>query len=342
MNGFGRALAEACWANFDRMRKHQLVGHNYNDLVGVRQFVQRISSEYPKFHQGEPIRREVFRAIADELASERAIRSSGEFYATIVKRQRLAVEEGEEVRASQQTEDDLLNPALHPGEELFDPALSTNRLLARLGNNHLLVHPECLVLLPTFAGRGHSSTLPATLDGTITFARTINQVRRDYVVAELKSVGLIEESTEDPSLVLIASRIKPVALAFHAVEAFLEISEGRVNLSMPTGDVRRQLSFRVGPTARRLEEARWQASLRSDGLFRLEQGGARIRLEGEQLVWLAHRALVDPRWVGKVLQAAGEWEALAELRGQLRGYWEQAQKRPVDLDAFLSCFSRPE
>jgi len=342
MSAFGNDLADACWSVFDRMKTHNQLNHDHYDLEAMRLVVQDVASRFGAFCEGEAIPEADFAEIVGDVAAQRGLDNPSDLRRAVINYHRLVITEGESVRPSTDREEDLLNPLMYPGESLFDPELSTGRLRTRLGHNHLLVHPECLVLLRQFSGRGHIQTLPASIQDTIVFARKLNQVRLRYSVGELSWMGLIQSSTEDDALQVIRM-VNPLVLAFHSTESFLEVTEGRVDVSAPLSDVRRQLGFRLGEFADRLAEPSWQERLTADRLFRLEQGNSRIRLEGSTLVWLARRALVDPRWAGRVLKASTDFEALAELRGKLEQYWSDSKaKPPRDLESFMRCFRRDE
>lgn len=343
MSEFGVELANACQQVL--ARHEEQTSHPHCHVNALRDLVVALRDPVLELagSKAAVISNDTFDEVFDVVVNDHKLRSSDKDLKKVFLdcyRVLLRTPEGG-YRASAPTVEDLSNLALLPGRKFLQPDLNKGQIRKMLAHNHVLAFPETLPLLRKFAPPGRPwPEIQAEVENTLVFARPMNQVNSIYVKNEFVEFRMVSKSAENPSD-LILDWIPEPAMAFYALESYLEITGDQLDEGCPFDAVERQLSFAIGSSADRLT-GNWQARLRDTPFIRIEKGGSQIRVTPDDCLWLAERSMVQPTTIGRVLRQRNEKDALATLSHRIHEHLDKRVKKlgstPRNLAAYRDAF----
>jgi hypothetical protein len=231
-------------------------------------------------------------------------------------------------------DEDMENDLFFSGRRIVD-VTDDVLLKRRLTWNYVLLFPEVFNVLQLFPSSGQKKNAVGAREGSFIFCRKLNSVVCDTLFEEALTLGLLERVEASEQMHRVGAVPLPVRATL-AVESYLQLSEHRLDVSIPRREVEDHLAF-VLPGMK--IDLNWQLELRRSGpVLQLEVGGARLRLTPEDFVWLVQRRLVAPVDVGRVLVRQNEGAAATWLLKQYESRLNQLS--PIaNLDEFRSSFT---
>lgn len=339
MSEFGVGLANACEAVFARHEAN--ASHPNCKVNALRDLI--VALRDAASDRDALITKADFEATLDRVVDDHKLRSSRKDLEKVFLDyyQILCRVDDEGYRASEDPKKDLSNPALLPGRMFLSPGLTKGQIRKMLAFNHVLAFPETLPLFRMFAAPGRPwPAVQTEIENTLVFARPMNAVNSAYIKDELLDFRMISRSTVDPTD-LILDWIPEPAMAFYALESYLEITGHRLDQGCAFDDVERQLGFAIGSSADQFTGA-WQARLRDTPFVRIEKGGAQVRVTLDDCLWLAERGMVHPITIARILHRRQENDVLDTLSRRVRRHLEKRMSRlettPRNLAAYQAAF----